>query len=321
MSAEPDGVLAAWKLRPARTVTSTPSVPRNPHLDWPASPPAELAALYDNNADERNRRDLQALRERALRAHASRSPTRHRFGVAGWAIFDLYRPAPPATPGDAPPPVLVFVHGGRWRLNTSRETAYWAEAALAEGWALVVLNQPKLDEPEVRLWAIVDAVGQGLAAVCALAPTLGLDAARLGLAGHSSGAHLALSATQAAMARDAAWLSGLRRLLLVSGLYDLRPLLAAQGEAEAGFTAAEAQSMSPLLHTEARPLPVPAMVAVGEQESTEFIRQSRALHWALAGGPAGAVWQPVPGAAHFDIADDFDAPGSPLRGFLREGLA
>ncbi|UUX95408.1 alpha/beta hydrolase [Aquabacterium sp. J223] len=300
------------------TIAASPAL--NPHLAWPALPAGELAARYDNNADERNRRDLQALRERALQAHATRSPTRHRFGVAGWAVFDLYRPPPSASRGSAPPPLLVFVHGGRWRLNTSRETAYWAEAARAEGWALAVLNQPKLNEPEVRLSAIVDAVEHGLDAVCALAPTLEVDAGRLGLAGHSSGAHLALAATQAAVARKAAWLRGLRRLLLVSGLYDLRPLLAAHGEADAGFTAAEAQSMSPLLQAEARPLPVPAMVAVGEQETSEFVRQSRALHWALARGPAGAVWQPVPGAAHFDIADDFDTPASPLRGFLREGL-
>ncbi len=294
----------------------------NPHLQPPACTDAELAALYDNNSAPRNQRDLATLRARSAQAFAADGPRHvaHRWGEGAAGVADVFLPSAGATPV----PVLVFVHGGRWRVNTSRETSFWAPALVRAGCACVVLNFPQL--PVVSLHAMADAVRAGVAAMLAAAPTLGMDPRRAVLAGHSSGAHLALAAAlvpgRDGTVQAAPWLPGLRALLLLGGMYDLRPLVRTAPAEVLGFGAQEAEAMSPVLPlSRAGALPglPPVLVGVGEQESAEFVRQARALHWALA-RLTRAEWHVVPGAAHFDAALAFDQPDARLQSFVRAHL-
>jgi arylformamidase len=300
-------------IRPGRALSD------NPYAGWPSCGDAALAALYDNNSAPRNQRDLAALRVLSAQAHAA--PLRWRtHGLLGGAHgqVDVALPA-----GAAAAPALLFVHGGRWRMNTSRETAFWASAATAAGWAFVGLNFPKLGE--VSLSAQVQAVQDRIAAVFANAAALGLDAERCVLAGHSSGAHLALAAAldlSGRAAHGAAWLPRLRALYLLGGMYDLRPLAQCTPADALGFDADEAARMSPLLalHASAGFTLPPVLVGVGAQESSEFVRQARALHWALNLN-ATCAWQSVEGAAHFDAPLEFNRPQSHARSFVHTALA
>lgn len=279
----------------------------------PVTDPAVLTALYDNNSSPRNQAELKALQACSAAAFASTTLIRERVALrddeGAWA--DLFRPAD--RPG--PLPALLFVHGGRWQLNTSRETSFWAQACCDAGMAFVGLNFPPLSA--VGLPLQIAHVAQAIAAVRRHASALGLDAAALALAGHSSGAHLAL----AALLRHPPEVMP-SALLLLGGVYELEPLRLSAHQAGLGFSADDVARCSPLrLLLQASPadgLRLPrTLVAVGADESSEFVRQSRALHQALQPHCAAGCLE-LSGAAHFDAALAFNHPvlGADLRRFI-----
>jgi arylformamidase len=292
----------------------------NPFAACPVLDAATLGALYDNNSDPRNRSDLLALQ--ACSAAAFDSPSlvhrRVQLGQGDTAWVDLFKPLDTTEPL----PALVFVHGGRWQFNTSRETMFWAQACTDAGLACVGLNFAPLSH--VGLGAQIAEVAQAWHAVVTQAPSLGLDSTALILAGHSSGAHLALAALLHQLAQTPTPTLP-RALLLLGGIYDLAPLRATTHQAALGFTETDVTLYSPLqvLHRATAagkrlPLP-PTLVAAGAQESSEFIRQARALHWALQAHTT-ATWCEVPSTAHFDAAISFNLQDSPLRAFVADAL-
>jgi arylformamidase len=294
----------------------------NPYADCPDVDAVRLGELYDNNRSTRNQQDLKALQ--CCSAAALASPTlSHKtvlLGQGEWAWVDVFRPLQAA----ALQPALLFVHGGRWQLNTSRETAFWAQACVDAGWVFVGLNFPPLSAqaaPELRLPSQVAHVALAVQAVQSQAAALGLDAQALVLAGHSSGAHLALTA---ALRHPPA--QALCGLLLLGGLYDLAPLQATVHQQSLNFSAADIKTCSPLalLHeamaADRRLALPPTRVAVGAEETSEFIRQSRAVQWALQAHTAAEL-QIVAGRAHFDAALSFNEADSPLRAFVAEALS
>ena len=288
-----------------------PTKSENPFAALPAVDRQRLGALYDNNATDRNQADLKALQAASAHAYASAGASlqSHRYGTEPWQWIDVFSP-PQAPPTGA----LVFVHGGRWQLNTSRETAFWAQACGAAGLQFFGLNFPTL--AQVGLRAQIDAVASAIASAMRIAGQAGLPASSLCLAGHSSGAHLALAALLSP-ARPNAQPGG---LLLLGGLYDLAPLRATVHQQALGFSEADVLQGSPLhllaqATRQGRRLALPpTLVAVGAEESPEFVRQSRALHWALQ-AHVRAGFHALPAAAHFDAALEFLAADSALRRF------
>lgn len=289
----------------------------NPFLAPPALSDAAVAAQYDNNSAPRNASDLAALRALSAEAFAHLGgQATHRFSAEADDWVDVFLP-----PGaDWPVPAMVFVHGGRWRMNTSRETAFWAAVCVRHGFAWVGINFPALGA--VGLASITERVDAAIAAVFAQAGALGIDDTAIALAGHSSGAHLALSAVM----RQAAWVGRLRALLLLGGMYDLHPLARTAPAGSLGFTVDEAVASSPLRALESmaeaglRPVMPPVQVAVGAEESAEFVRQSTALHWRLQSLDIDSTFLAIDGRAHFDAALEFNARASVMRDFVTARL-
>lgn len=288
----------------------------NPFAQCQVHDAGRLGELYDNNRLPRNQADLKTLQAASAAAYQryGAAVQTQRFGAEPWQAFDVFRPAA-ARPASA----LLFVHGGRWQFNSSRETAFWADACCQAGMLFIGLNFRSLDPG--GLPALVDSVARAVAAAVDFAGSMDLDPSALCLAGHSSGAHLALAAL---LPRDGdappafAWQLG--GLLLLGGMYDLAPLRRTVHQQVLRFSEEDALQGSPIhvlmraaAHGQRCELP-PTLVAVGAQESTEYIRQSRALHWALQ-LHASAGWREVPGAAHFDAALEFNQADSVLRRF------
>jgi arylformamidase len=297
----------------------------NPYAACPDVGAARLGELYDNNRSPRNQRDLKALQCCSAAAFASSTLTHEtvQLGQGECAWVDVLRPLQ-ALQTARLRPALLFVHGGRWQLNTSRETAFWAQACVDAGWVFVGLNFPPLSAlvaPELRLPAQIAHVARAVQALQSQAAALGLDPQALVLAGHSSGAHLALTAVLRHPPAQA-----LRGLLLLGGLYDLAPLQATVHQQSLNFSAADVEVCSPLalLHAataaDRRLALPPTCVAVGAEETSEFIRQARAVQWALQAHTSAAL-QIVAGRAHFDAALSFNEADSPLRAFVAEALS
>lgn len=290
----------------------------NPFIEPPPLGDAALAAQYDNNSASRNVSDLAALRALSADTFAHGiGHAMHRFSAGDDGWVDVFRP--PGASG--PVPAMVFVHGGRWRMNTSRETAFWADACMQQGVAWVGVNFAALGR--AGLPTIAAQTEAAVARVFAQADALGIDPTAISLAGHSSGAHLALSAVMTA----SPWVGRVRALLLLGGMYDLRPLTRSIPQGTLGFTPDEAIACSPLLALEAMaetgqrpPLP-PVLVAVGAEESAEFVRQAQALQWRLKNLNADSRLLAIAGRAHFDAAMEFNAPVSEMRAFVTTRLA
>lgn len=286
---------------------------------------AVLARLYDNNCSPRNRGDLAQLRQISASNFAGSHRTHvHVFGQAPHERADVFMPRTSTFC-----PAVFFVHGGRWRLNDSSTTAFWAGTCVAHGVAFVSLNFRKLGQ--ASLCDIVSDVDSAVAVLLDAAPGLGINPDAVVLAGHSSGAHLALCAALGqpgdgiAVMRPPRWATALQAIYLLGGIYDLLPLLRTAMPKELGFDSLQAQAMSPLLHLmraiqdDAAVVLPPVRVAVGACESTEFIRQAQALHWALA-RLGQSEFHAIPGAAHFDAALEFNAPDSASRDFVLRQL-
>lgn len=88
-------------------------------------------------------------------------------------------------------PLLVFAHGGAWQFGDKARRLKDAKAKFAheEGWHFACLNFRLV--PEVGVAEMVQDVAAAIALLVARADELGVDARRIVLMGHSSGAHLA----------------------------------------------------------------------------------------------------------------------------------
>jgi arylformamidase len=162
--------------------------------------------------------------------------------------------------------------------------------------------------------AIEDIVRQTLAMLAWLyrrAEDFGVDRNRIFVAGHSAGAHLAAMMAAALWPQYAPDLPArlVRGALLVSGVFDLEPLVHAPFvNADLKLDAARARRLSPAYLPPATDAPV--LVAVGAEESSEFRRQSALLAARWSRNVRRSMQ--VEGRNHLTVCDALADAASPL---------
>ena len=130
--------------------------------------------------------------------------------------------APTATP-DRPWPVLVFFYGGGWDSGSRGDYAWAAHALAAQGFIVAVPDYRLV--PTVRFPGFIEDAAAATARVGQLAGQYGGDPARLGVVGHSAGAHLAMMITLDRRYMAAAGAPALIRAAAgLAGPYDFLPL-------------------------------------------------------------------------------------------------
>lgn len=209
------------------------------------------------------------------------------YGGAARQRFDLFLPEGAARG------LLIFVHGGYW-MAFGRETwSHLAGGAVARGWACAVPSYTLA--PEARIGAIT----QEIARACAVAAEA-VPGVPVVVAGHSAGGHLAarLGCADQAVPR-------LRRVVPISPLSELAPLMETEMQDKLRLDGPECASESPALL--ARAAGVEAHVWVGGQERPAFLWQARLLSEAW-----DCPWTVDPGRHHFDVVQALVDPGSAL---------
>lgn len=128
----------------------------------------------------------------------------------------------PTAAADRPWPMLVFFYGGGW--DSGSRTLYgWAAQALAARGFLVFVPDYRV-VPQVRFPAFIEDAAAATAKAGEVAGRYGGDPARLGVLGHSAGAHLAMMITLDRRYMDAAGAPGLIRAAAgLAGPYDFLP--------------------------------------------------------------------------------------------------
>ncbi|MBD3663898.1 alpha/beta hydrolase [Sulfitobacter sp. TSTF-M16] len=223
------------------------------------------------------------------------------YGQAETQTLDLVVPQ-----GAGPHPLHVFVHGGYWQALSKKESFFAAPGTLAQGIAFSAVDYTLA--PGAALGEIVDEVISAIRFLIMQSDAYGLDPTRVVISGSSAGAHLAAMATLrlGASERPAG-------LMLLSGIYDLRPLVGTYINDAIGMDDKSAAALSPAL-CDLSGFP-PSVVAWGDNETDEFKRQS--LHFAELLQQAGCATdtREVAGRNHFDIVHDI-ASDSALGGWL-----
>lgn len=231
------------------------------------------------------------------------------------AVLDQpYGPAPRNTYDYFPAPgqntqqlTALFIHGGYWQALDKSFFSHMAAGLNAHGFDVAVTNYSLC--PAVSVENIISEM-QELASH--LFHTFGKP---LLVYGHSAGGHLAA----ALMATD--WEArGLPANLVaaampISGLFDLEPLVPTSINMALGLTETSARAASPI----GWPMPKSGrfVAAVGGDESSEYLRQSRMLTDTWSGPALSGALDVQAGANHFTVINPLTDPDSALVAALR----
>lgn len=224
------------------------------------------------------------------------------YGAHADEVVDIF-------PAGAGAPVLVWVHGGYWRMLSHKESATMAPGLVAVGISLVTVNYTLA--PGASLDEIVRQCRAALAWTHANASDFGGDPERIFISGSSAGGHLT------GMLLAGGWHGdfgvpedAVKGACALSGIYDLEPIRLAEVNEWAKLDADSARRNSPIHHLP--PQGCPLIVSYGGNETSEFKRQTDdyAAAWRARGFDCRTVASPDHN--HFDILFQLDDRGTPL---------
>ena len=227
------------------------------------------------------------------------APQRFSYGATPVEALDVYRAKDGA-------PILIFIHGGAWRSGTAKDWAFPADMFVHRGVHFVVPDFVSVTDAGGNLFAMAEQVQAAIAWTYRNAERFGGDRKRMFLSGHSSGAHLAGVALTADWKRLGLGADLLKGGVLLSGMYDLKPVRRSARSRYVHFDDATEQTLSPQRHLER--LHARLVVAYAALDSPEFQRQSR--DFAAAAKAAG---KPVDllvahGYNHFEAPETLGNP-------------
>ena len=227
-----------------------------------------------------------------------------RYGTGPKETLDLYLPRGAARG------TFVFVHGGYWRSLDKAEHAFVAPPLTSQGLAVAVVNYDLC--PGVSIATIVDECARAVAWVIGEGQRHGTHPQRLVVGGHSAGGHVAAMLMARDWRGDGFPMSPLHGGVSLSGVHDLRPLTRFSYNVDLKLDDASAARLSPAL---AKPTTrAPLLVAVGADETGEFLRQATLMWeaWPANRPPGASGPHVVAGKHHFDVVLEHADPASGL---------
>lgn len=225
------------------------------------------------------------------------------FGESSGERLDFF----PARSAGAP--LLVFIHGGWWRSLDKSDFSFVAAPYTRAGYNVALTNYTLA--PAASIDEIVMQQVRALAWLYRNAEAYDVDPQRIALAGHSAGAHLAamLMAAQWTTFADDLPPDLIKAAVLMSGLYDLSPILHAEFvNVDLKLNTGTAATLSPAWMPQSHPIPF--ITSAGGLESDEFKRQTALIADQWRASHHGDI--AAPDANHLTICDAFATPGAPL---------
>lgn len=230
---------------------------------------------------------LERCRTRAAAYAAKQGALDVVYGPGPRNRLDLFVP-------DAPPlGLVVFVHGGYWHLLDKSLWSHFARGPLSRGWAVAIPSYTLA--PQARIAQIVRDVAAAVSMAAQRVP------GPVRLVGHSAGGHLV--SRLACLEFEAA--ARVEKVVSVSGVHDLRPLLNTRLNDTLRLDATEAEAESPALLMPRSG--ISCLFWVGANERPELVRQTRLIAEAW---DASNVYEP--GHDHFSVIEALEDPDSPL---------
>ncbi|RAZ74341.1 alpha/beta hydrolase [Mesorhizobium atlanticum] len=218
------------------------------------------------------------------------------YGEAPRSRFDLFLPP------TAPKGLVVFIHGGYWMESHKNSWSHLAAGAVGRGFAVAMPSYTLC--PQIRISGIVNEVAAAIGEAAAMVD------GPLVLTGHSAGGHLAGRMVTEASPLAPGVAQRIRKVVSISGLHDLRPLMFTALNETLNIDEREALSESPALLRPRQGARITCWVGGGER--SEFLRQSTLLAniWTGLGAATGSVVEPD--RHHFNVVDGLADPDHPL---------
>jgi arylformamidase len=211
--------------------------------------------------------------------------------------------------GDGNAPMVIFFHGGAWRMMSADNSGAGANSLVPSGALFAVVNFALA--PDVSLDQMVRQCRAGTAFLHRSALEFGGDGKKIFVSGHSSGGHLA------AMVAATEWDAGfdlpaglVKGLTVVSGVYDLQPVRLSARNDYLHLDAEAARRNSPARFLDR--LPDRVIVAWGGGELDEFQRQGAEFADALIlnGNPMSRIF--IKDRHHFEMGAELYRVGGPI---------
>jgi arylformamidase len=205
--------------------------------------------------------------------------------------------------------LVVFVHGGFWKAFDKSPWSHLAEGPLGAGYAVAMPSYPLC--PDARITEITKAIAAAIEYAAAEV------AGEIALCGHSAGGHLVTRMICRSSPLSEATASRIARTVSISGLHDLRPLMATRMNEALRIDQEEANLESPALLA---PRPHQRVLCwVGADERPEFVRQNRILADMWRGFDARMAVVEEAGRHHYNVIDGLTTMEHPLTRALVAG--
>ena len=167
-------------------------------------------------------------------------------------------------------PLLVFFHGGYWQLLSKNESTFPAPHFVSSGINFAAINYTLA--PQASIDEITEECRRSIIWLFNHADKLGMNPEKIFLLGSSAGAHLA--AMSLLTDWDAYQLPSnvIKGATLLSGIYDLRPIVKTYINEPLVLNEQLAEGLSPLFLVQKSTAQI--IISWGEHETSEFKRQS-----------------------------------------------
>lgn len=230
-------------------------------------------------------------------------PQTEKYGKSDAETLDIFAPE------DARGlPVMVFIHGGAWRILGKDDSSAPAPTFVDNGCIYVALNFANI--PAVRLPDMAEQCRTAMTWLHANIARFGGDPEKLFVSGHSSGGHLCgvmLTTDWVARGAPANLIKG---GVPMSGMYELYPVMLSARSSYVKISPEEIVALSSMRHLDK--LNCPIIVVNGDRESPEFQRQAREFATVAAGMGKLAGYTVLAGKNHFEVPEELNSASTPL---------
>jgi arylformamidase len=210
--------------------------------------------------------------------------------------------------GNGNAPIVVYLHGGYWRVGEKEKQAILAEPLVQAGFPVVMLGTDLC--PAVTLDTIVEQVIRGIVWTAKNAKRVGGDGRRIYLYGHSAGAHLAAMGLAEDWTQHGLPVDLICGSTMVSGIYDLEPVLHISVNDLIKLTPDRVNALSPQFHPPRKA--VPLVLAAGGEEAPGWIAQTEEYAEVCKKAGCTVEFIVVPHEGHFSTIPMQADPAHPI---------
>ncbi|WP_276500309.1 alpha/beta hydrolase [Terrimonas pollutisoli] len=194
---------------------------------------------------------------------------------------------------------VVFIHGGYWQKFDKTLFHFIAGAFVSYGTTTVLINYPLA--PDVSIDQIVKSCSEAISWINKNSASFNGDADQIYIAGHSAGAHLAAMLMTAEEKQKHR--TSIKGVCAISGLFNLTPIQLSNINEVLKMDKETAIRNSPVFKEPVEQCPL--LVAVGGEETNEFLDQSMELYSKWKNKTSSIELIVMPGLNHFSLLDSF----------------